>query len=92
MKLNLVLIVLVYLICLSMARHHNRSNEYFRHHKSSLSRAKATTRALLRTTSRNMRIRADLKNMGMLGMATPEENPDNEESKYNEGYDERIAE
>jgi hypothetical protein len=41
--------------------------------------------------SRNMRIRTDLKNMGMLGMTKPDEPVDAEDAKYGEGYDERLC-
>ncbi len=43
---------------------------------------------MMRTVSRNMRIRSDLKNMGMLGMATPEEPADDSDKQYGVGYSE----
>ena len=73
MKLNLIILfLLVSSICLSLARRHH-SNEYFRHHKTMSKKAISRALEMMQIMSRNLKIRADMKNMGLLGMTLPDD-------------------
>jgi hypothetical protein len=59
--------ILIAILCLAMARHHHRTVS-----KSVKARAFETMQIM----SRNLRIRMDLKAMGLLGIARPNESVD----------------
>lgn len=88
MKFNIIIfILLISSICLSFARRYH-GNEYYRHHKimSTSESAKSRIRETMKTMSRNMKIRADMKSLGLLGMTLPDEPVDKMDPIYSAGF------